>query len=122
MGKTMSVAGLEEKIGKERRTRENHKADSKSPQTSKLTMEVDKIMNDIDAQHAETPCKCDNNKKANPVVPRKDTEIASGSKNKQKEPSASIFVYTSEKKVGATVDNNGNITFVDVTIGLDACK
>ncbi|KAI1712536.1 neurotransmitter-gated ion-channel ligand binding domain-containing protein [Ditylenchus destructor] len=46
-------------------------------------MEVDKIMNDIDAQHAETPSKCDNNQKANPVVPRKDTEIASGSKNKQ---------------------------------------
>ncbi|KAI1713515.1 hypothetical protein DdX_09030 [Ditylenchus destructor] len=52
-------------------------------------MEVDKIMNDIDAQHAETPCKCDNNKKANPVVPRKDTEIASGSKNKQDYPAAS---------------------------------
>ncbi|KAI1696036.1 hypothetical protein DdX_19263 [Ditylenchus destructor] len=56
---------------------------SKSPQTSKLTMEVDKIMNDIDAQHAETPSKCDNNQKANPVVPRKDAEIASGTKNKQ---------------------------------------
>ncbi|KAI1697908.1 hypothetical protein DdX_18217 [Ditylenchus destructor] len=46
-------------------------------------MEVDTIMNDIDAQHAETPSKCDNNQKANPVVPRKDTEIASGYKNKQ---------------------------------------
>ncbi|KAI1708482.1 7 transmembrane receptor (rhodopsin family) domain-containing protein [Ditylenchus destructor] len=59
------------------------KMPGKSPQTSKLTMEVDKIMNDIDAQHAETPSKCDNNQKANPVVPRKDAEIASGYKNKQ---------------------------------------
>ncbi|KAI1710383.1 RNA recognition motif domain-containing protein [Ditylenchus destructor] len=49
-------------------------------------MEVDKIVNDIDAQHAETPSKCDNNQKANPVVPRKDAEIASGSKNKQAPP------------------------------------
>ncbi|KAI1700071.1 hypothetical protein DdX_16938 [Ditylenchus destructor] len=62
-------------------------------------MEVDTIMNDIDAQHAETPSKCDNNQKANPAVPRKDTEIASGYKNKQNE---KVYRNTSTKMFGGT--------------------